>query len=949
MQRLLLLLPVLLLSILAHAQTCWDFEQQCSNPSNAFNLGCVPNATAASGTPGLTNSTAVTGTRYCHPTYYSNTVHGQGILLNFAFNAGTKYELKFFIRNSGSLANGDGNNPYVGLHLVNGMSNSGGTIVGNDPCLNTNDLIPAIPAGAQTITRLSSATVGTDWIEQKVIIAPTANFTQLWIRPFINLAELEVNADPVYSIYVDDVCIKEVDCTPEPYTLSICRRGDDGNTLSVTIDGADGVPQSAWKLFPMSKCPNGTPGASQVINWTSDKTFEVPAGTGCFRLFYAWAKPNCPLRIVTQHFSTDDDYYPVCSDCEKWRIKTLLEPCETIAFYAAQNGGFPAGTTFSATLNGNPVFIGTNGSLEYFPQEQGDNVLLYVCITVRQPDCPPVTKCLTYAVADCDGGGWDGSFDPITANPDQGQLQSTSTSALANAEASADEDCVTPDISITVCRDVATGNVGVGINNYLLLPPGGTWSLYYYYINEIGKKVRVDVPFSWKGRYWLHFKDIAGISTYNLAYTWSNGGCSITLPVKVTPTLPNCGENCDTWSIITLTESCESYLFYVQNPTMFPSGTTFTATLNGISVLQSIPGQLEYSPFFQGDNTFITVCFTVNQPGCAPVTKCLGVFIPECGNAPLSADNTNHRSRELATVASHSENGEGKPCDLIEGVNAYTCRLPDGQIQVTIDGFANLPTEGFWTLFYEYTLPNGNTTVSIVNLNWLGASWFSFKPIANEVEYTLAFSYNDDQCVLYFPIINYDDMLTCDEICDNWEIQSEIRPCSDAIFRAISVNSPPFVPGTIVTATLNGNPVQLNAFGELVYNPTLQGSKTWIWVCFTVDKQLCPPVTKCEEYYIPACEAPNDKDLEGRSSDADKAAADALRFTNPADQYILFSQAVENAQVELFTMQGVRVRSISSENIDRVPVADLPNGQYLLSVRQAGGARKTTMILIMHK
>jgi hypothetical protein len=734
MQRLFLLLPVLLISLFAHAQTCWNFEQQCSDPGNAFNLNCVPNASAASGTPGLTSNALLTSSQAaemvtfaCVPAFYPNTrLHAEGILLRFNFVAGNRYTLTFSCRVP-ALGGSVGSNPYLGLHLVNSMSHIGGISPGNEPCLNTNDLLPPLPPGAQTITTLNSTNLGNGWVTHTIVIAPNANFNQLWFRPFINLSEININDDPVFNFLLDDVCIEEIDCTPEPYTLSICRRGEDGNTLSVTIDGANGVPQSAWKLFPMSKCPNGTPGAGQVINWTGPKTFEVPAGSGCYRLFYAWAKPNCPLRVVTQHFSTDDDYYPVCSDCEKWIIRTLVEPCETISFYASQSGGFPSGTKFEATINGVPVDIAENGALEYFPQEQGDNILLNVCITVRQPDCPPVTKCINYVVPDCDGGGggWDGSFDPLTANPDQGMLQQNGAIVEAVAAEGGEEDCIVPIASTTVCRDLTTGNISVAVNNYNNLPVGGSWSLYYFTVNGPGIKTKVDVPFAWKGRYWLHFRDVVGVSSYTLTYTWNNGQCAIFFTITVNDVLPYCGQNCNNWSISTLTESCETYLFYVNSSTPLPNGTTITATLNGNPVLQVIPGQVEYSPFIQGDNTFITVCFTVTQPGCAPLTLCRGMLIPECeGLPPFNEDASEDRRTETASTT--------------------------------------------------------------------------------------------------------------------------------------------------------------------------------------------------------------------------------FRYTNPADQVILFSQALENAQVELFTMQGVQVRSIQSENIDRVPVADLPNGQYLLSIRHSGG-RENKLVLIQHR
>ena len=292
--------------------------------------------------------------------------------------------------------------------------------------------------------------------------------------------------------------------------------------------------------------------------------------------------------------------------------------------------------------------------------------------------------------------------------------------------------------------------------------------------------------------------------------------------------------------------------------------------------------------------------------------------------------------------------------ELTEGceaanITATYCRLGStgSQIQVTIDNFSNFSPSD-WSGSYLGLGHNGIPGRWPLALTWISANTLVFT-ISSQDWHTIDYTDpNTDSCGYRLSIFPSNQIPSCDPACNGWDILANIKPCEKATFQAL--NQPnPFPPGTVVTAKANTRAVALNSDFQFSYDPEKDGSRRWLSVCFTVDQPDCPPYEICKNYFIPACEAPNDKHLEGRSNDADKAAADALRYTNPADQYILFSQTLENAQVTLFTIQGVQVRSISSENMDRVPVADLPNGQYLLSIRRADGAPKTTMILIMHK
>jgi hypothetical protein len=286
-----------------------------------------------------------------------------------------------------------------------------------------------------------------------------------------------------------------------------------------------------------------------------------------------------------------------------------------------------------------------------------------------------------------------------------------------------------------------------------------------------------------------------------------------------------------------------------------------------------------------------------------------------------------------------------------ENATATYCRLgSDGKyIQVTIENFSNFSTSNWYG---SYIIPGPSTPLytywirKLLPITFTGSNTLIF-PVSSAYSHNIYYiDPNAEECGFSIDILPGNHIPSCDPACNGWEIVPNIKPCETASFQA--VNQPnPFPPGTTVTAKVNAKAVALSPDFQYFYDPAQDGSRRWLNVCFTVDQPDCPPYEICKNYFIPDCEAPNDKNLEGRSLIAQDPAA-IFRYTNPADQVVLFSQALENAQVELFTMQGVQVRSIQSENIDRVPVADLPNGQYLLSIRHSGG-RENRLVHIQHQ
>ena len=401
--------------------TCWDFEEPCVNPSNAFYELCIPDAFASSGSPDNSSSyfgldPVPSGQRYAHmamwhcpraqgePAYQS----GEGILLNTTIDANHKYELKFYT--FGPMPNGELTT--LGVHLVSGLPNNGGAPNAEQPCWNSSYLIPDLPASTQTLNNQITASGSTGWIEQRVVFIASGNFSQIWFRPFMNMANINPSSDMTASFYIDNVCIRDITCEVEKFKVTGCRPNENPDQVLYTITGGSNVAQGDWKLYKLPSCNSSILGPEIPINWQSSNSFLLTANTECYSFGYRIDNPLCEQRFVSVTLNTAPRELPLCKlDCVNWDVSVTEEYCNTISFHILQAFPFPPGTTITATMNGSPVELDGPGMVFYYPITQGDQRWVKVCFTVHEPGCAPETKCAYFYVGDCDGGGRNASLE----------------------------------------------------------------------------------------------------------------------------------------------------------------------------------------------------------------------------------------------------------------------------------------------------------------------------------------------------------------------------------------------------------------------------------------------------------------------------------------------------------------------------------------------------------
>ncbi|WP_367393070.1 T9SS type A sorting domain-containing protein [Lewinella sp. LCG006] len=201
-------------------------------------------------------------------------------------------------------------------------------------------------------------------------------------------------------------------------------------------------------------------------------------------------------------------------------------------------------------------------------------------------------------------------------------------------------------------------------------------------------------------------------------------------------------------------------------------------------------------------------------------------------------------------------------------------------------------------------------------------------------------------------LINTDNVDTvCGEFCDDWTIQTDYWPCELAIWQIPEANS--FPDGTIITATLNNEPVNQVQMGEVNFDPSMlddpHGS-TYARVCFTVQLPSCQPVTKCESINLGDCGLDGNPDG-GRGitnpEHTNNHTETTFSINNPVSDVIRFSYPIEQGTAELYTMQGQRIKSFLLNGTSQLDVADLPSGTYLLSIAHSTG-HDTKLVVVTH-
>ena len=391
------------------ALSCWDFEEACGTPEDAFHVGCIANAQSTNGSPdtksSYNNILASSGQKYAHmyanqcaSEPVSNRYHTEGIILRHTFLAGQPVKITFDARSFGTQAPTE-----TRLILVNGMPNFGGLNPGAG-CLNTLDLLPAIPAGSETITVIpGSAVPGNAWKSFSFTFTPSTNFSQLWFRPKAFTAN---GLAEVYThLYLDKVCVEDL-CQSTSYNVTACHfSGTD--QVWVSINGSP-VVKSEWVLNRVWDCNGGLTREnimqSMLLNFLpGGNSFYLPLNTGCYILSATHTSEGCPSQDFLFVINTDEEQVPECSSpCDDWHVTLTTDYCTAIKVIATPDTYFPSGSTFDFELDGAPVQSGFGDT--FFAPISGSGGIgagwHEVCITVNQPTCPPIEKCHEFYI-DC--------------------------------------------------------------------------------------------------------------------------------------------------------------------------------------------------------------------------------------------------------------------------------------------------------------------------------------------------------------------------------------------------------------------------------------------------------------------------------------------------------------------------------------------------------------------
>jgi len=150
-----------------------------------FSNGQVPGWTQSHGTPSMFGGAPGQGNNSAWMWSYSG--RGEGIVTNVNFQAGTTYQIKYWVRT----AETDG---AFYFKAANGVPAGASTSI----------VVPSV-SSQQTI--VNSALIFPKWVERTVIFTANANYSQLWIYPLLQglptngQAELQVDA-----IRIETVC-----------------------------------------------------------------------------------------------------------------------------------------------------------------------------------------------------------------------------------------------------------------------------------------------------------------------------------------------------------------------------------------------------------------------------------------------------------------------------------------------------------------------------------------------------------------------------------------------------------------------------------------------------------------------------------------------------------------------------------------------------------------------
>ena len=273
-----------------------DFSQATCNGNSAFNNGCVPNWSAAAGSP---NINGFPDNPYAW--MWSKNNSGEAITTNFDFQEGETYTICFRIR-------ADDNNtgdPNVANHAtINFVATNNAGVVTANP---TGDII-----FQQTMGPYLNV-----WTNVSVEFTPTADFSQLWIFPYM--------ANPSSGGSQAELCVDDISICCLQKELSIVPFWDHPDCPEVVCEA------ESWPIHVVDEDGNSVTSAGGVIiEWTNEDTGEV------FYQDFVFAQPQENWSVKVTYPSGCEytaTYFEECCDDEVFIEPILcLTEADLVAF-----------------------------------------------------------------------------------------------------------------------------------------------------------------------------------------------------------------------------------------------------------------------------------------------------------------------------------------------------------------------------------------------------------------------------------------------------------------------------------------------------------------------------------------------------------------------------------------------------------------------------------------
>lgn len=267
---------------MAGQDICESFETTTCPTFPFINL-CFPDWIPSSGAPSLETNSSITGgpsSAFDGNQYVQLRVRkqpfncpnypdaGDGIILNYNFQAGETYVISFAV--AGFVEEFD-------VLLTNGLPAKG--LATSGACQSVVE-IPAIPANSLPLISETNYPGPSTWTTRTVTITPTTNYDQLWFRGS-NITAPDANFESAF--YLDQICVRQPcqgsTCEPK-FDLTACAAEGDYGFILLECDDIVGFN---WTFPPGSHAIETSRRRYSVINQASEGTYtvDITYGGGC--------------------------------------------------------------------------------------------------------------------------------------------------------------------------------------------------------------------------------------------------------------------------------------------------------------------------------------------------------------------------------------------------------------------------------------------------------------------------------------------------------------------------------------------------------------------------------------------------------------------------------------------------------------------------------------------